>query len=212
MWQTLNTQFKRCFHTKQMLWCIWQSYIFIHSYMVVRVILTLPGLRRLYCTKLDARTAALTQASAMWWHSSGTLRMSGCTRPQLHKQTETFDTFIYFLLLPSLLLALSLRLYWLMFTATNLSFSDSSSFLTVERENIYHFHGLILSGTAASLCGYSAMIAANLNLFLIPPDTTQRVFEKAQTGLSARLKYALKIFLWWKWRQAAKSLWSGFKK
>lgn len=53
-----------------------------------RVLLTVPGFRRLYCTTPDARTMALTQASAMWWHSSGTLRMSGCTRPQLNTNTE----------------------------------------------------------------------------------------------------------------------------
>lgn len=53
-----------------------------------RVLLTVPGLRRLYCTTPDASTLALTQASEMWWHSSGTLRMSGCTRPQLNTNTE----------------------------------------------------------------------------------------------------------------------------
>lgn len=50
-------------------------------------LLTLPGFFPLYCTMLDVKTDALTQASAKWWHSSGTLRTPGCTRPQLDKQT-----------------------------------------------------------------------------------------------------------------------------
>lgn len=47
------------------------------------MVLTLPGLCCLYCSTLDVRTTRLTQASAMWWHSSGTLMMPGCTKPQL---------------------------------------------------------------------------------------------------------------------------------
>lgn len=48
-------------------------------------------------------------------------------------QTEKISKiFICFLLVPVLLLALSYREYWLMVMVTNLSFSDSSSFLTVE--------------------------------------------------------------------------------
>lgn len=39
----------------------------------------------MYLSRQDATTVALTQASATWWHSSGTLRTPGCTRPQLHR-------------------------------------------------------------------------------------------------------------------------------
>lgn len=51
--------------------------------LVLCLVLTLPGLCCLYCSTLDVRTTRLTQASAMWWHSSGTLMMPGCTKPQL---------------------------------------------------------------------------------------------------------------------------------
>lgn len=54
------------------------------------------------------------------------------------KIEKIINTVICFLLMPLLLFALSVREYWLV-TVTNLSFSESSRFRTVERGNIHHF-------------------------------------------------------------------------
>lgn len=50
--------------------------------------LTLPGLRRFRLTRPAEQDTQATHSSAMCWHSSGTLRVPGCTTPQLNTHRE----------------------------------------------------------------------------------------------------------------------------